>query len=135
MFAAEYRAFFNGAENFTDTEQADYRDLEADPGHQDRLVESQAQVAGHGVHADRSHGKADHHGDHGFQRRVLLMPINVQNASKYTAKNSGELNDMANSAMRVERKVSNSTPASAPINAELNAAVSASAALPSRAMG
>ncbi|MNY49462.1 hypothetical protein D3C86_1848870 [compost metagenome] len=63
------------------------------------------------------------------------MPMKVQNASRYTAKNSGELKDMANSAIRVDRNVSSRTPASAPINAELKAAVSASAARPSRAIG
>ncbi|MNS52303.1 hypothetical protein D3C72_850130 [compost metagenome] len=61
--------------------------------------------------------------------------MKVQNANRYTAKNSGELKDMANSAIRVDTKVSSNTPHSAPIRAELNAAVSASAARPSRAIG
>ncbi|MNY32042.1 hypothetical protein D3C86_1662320 [compost metagenome] len=70
-----------------------------------------------------------------FSGGFLLMPMKVQNANRYTAKNSGELNDMANAAIFVDRNVSNNTPHRAPISAELNAAVRASAARPSRAIG
>ena len=65
----------------------------------------------------------------------LLVPMNAQKVSRYTAKNSGGPKASANFATTGERKVIITTARKAPTNDEVNAAVSAVPARPCWASG
>ena len=65
----------------------------------------------------------------------LLVPMNAQKVSRYTAKNSGGPNSSAKLAMTGDRKVIMITATSAPMNEDVNAAVSALPARPCCASG
>ncbi len=65
----------------------------------------------------------------------LLVPMNAQNVSRYTAKNSGGPNSSAKPATTGERKVITTTATNAPMNEEVKAAVSALPAWPCWASG
>ena len=68
--ALEAQAFFRRQEQFADTEQAHDGNQERDALDQFRNIESQAQIAGDRIHADRRQREAEHHRNQGLEWRL-----------------------------------------------------------------